>query len=982
MRSDTPHDQGSVTDPERWQRLKSILADALEQESAAAMTAFVERSCAGDVDLLREAETLLAEAEAVLRGADDPLEMCADHAGTRIPRENVSEIGKRVGAYVITREIGQGGMGTVYLAARADGYFEKQVAIKLLSRGADTEEVLRRFRSEREVLARLDHPNIARLLDAGTTTEGVPYFVMEYIDGMPITHFIEATNASIEARLHLFLKVCGAVEFAHQNSIVHRDLKPSNILVNRAGEPKLLDFGIAKLLRNEGDPLELTAPGQERLSPIAASPEQARGAAVTKSSDVYALGALLYEMLTDLRPHRFPSRDPSRSELVSVLSEQEPIVPSLAVKEHGRKRQIQGDLDAIVLKALQKDPEHRYPSVRLLGEDVRRYLASEPVSARKSRFFPQLYRSRQFQFTGVAVLIVGAVMVAMNWNSLSGVWSRARSKKQDSSSTQTNGALTVPEKSIAVLPFDSFTGDNEKSYFVDGVQDNILTDLAKVSDLRVIGRTSVASYRNIKKNPREIGEALQVSHVLEGSIQRSDDRIRLNVRLIDTRTETEIWGEHYDRTIDDLFALQSELAETIVSRLKATLLPDEKAAIENRPTKDMVAYDLYLRAREEFYQYNYLQAIEFLDNAVARDPKFAIAYALLAEMNLYQYRFVSTKDSKRLAAAKIAADKAIALAPDLSESHLAQAQYYYYGTREFESALRELKLATSATNKARFLDLTALVQRRLGHWKEAIRNGEQAAELDPRNPFIVNELIESYLSVRRFEDAEALASKAIRLLPPTNNARWLLKAESFVGRGRLEEARAAVAEAPLARAPKVRSLLRMDIFARDYERAAQDLETMPGASRETPSTILLEATIAKGRGNLDRARALFQTAHDRLSENLASEPNDPGLLSELSWADLGLGRNTEALQEALKATELVPTSREAADGVAYATMLAMVYAEIGDNDSALEILAKIERLPNSPNYGELRFDPGWDKLRTNPKFEEIVQQSTQPLVYE
>src|SRR6478752_523942 len=285
-----------MIDSLRWEQLKSILADALQQKSPAERIAVVEQSCAHDAELLREAESLLTEAELLLKEANDDIEACADQASDVIPRENPSEIGRRVGAYVIISEIGRGGMGAVYLAARADGYFEKQVAIKLLTRGSDTAELFRRFRSEREVLARLDHPNIARLLDAGTTEDGIPYIVMEYVDGMPVVLYVEENQLPVTERLALFLKVCAAVEVAHRKSVVHRDLKPNNILVDRDGEPKLLDFGIAKLVGDDVNPLELTALGHERLTPVSASPEQAQGALVTKASDIYSLGALLYEM--------------------------------------------------------------------------------------------------------------------------------------------------------------------------------------------------------------------------------------------------------------------------------------------------------------------------------------------------------------------------------------------------------------------------------------------------------------------------------------------------------------------------------------------------------------------------------------------------------------------------------------------------------------------------------------------------------------
>lgn len=964
---------------QRWQRLKSILADALEQESPAARTAYIERSCADDANLLHEAESLLAEAESLLRDANDQLEDCADLAATRIPRENVSEIGRRVGAYVITREIGQGGMGTVYQASRADGYFEKQVAIKLLTRGANTEEVLRRFRSEREVLARLDHPNIAHLLDAGTTDDGLPYFVMEYVDGLPVVRFMEENEQSISARLTLFLKICGAVEVAHRHSIVHRDLKPGNILVTREGEPKLLDFGIAKLIGNDMNPLELTALGQQRLTPISASPEQAQGEVVTKSSDVYALGVLLYEILTGVRPHRFLTRNPSREELVTVVCEQEAIPPSLAVKDRSTARALRGDLDAIVLCALQKEPSHRYPSATEFAEDVRRHLAGKPVEARSGRTGRRLVDkvfAGQSRGMLLAALLIGLLTLGVVlWAT---VFRHASTSKTFSERASSNPLIS--EKSIAVLPFDNFSGSEESSYFADGVQDNILTDLAKVSELKVISRTSVASYRGGgKKNAGEIGRALGVSYVLEGSVQRSGDRIRVNAQLIDTRTEAGVWAERYDRKIEDLFLLQSELAQTIVSQLKATLSPTEKAAIESRPTKDMPAYDLYLRAREAFLHFDNRKSIELAEGAVARDPEFALAYCLLAESHLYLYRYMSEMSPQHLAAAKEAADAAMRLAPHLAESHLAQAQYYYLGLRDFEQTLRELAKTTSPSDKAKFIDLRALAERRLGKWKEAIRDAETAHDLDPNNPFVTTELIESYVSVRRYNEAIELADKAIATLAPKgSNSFWVSKCDSLIALGRLEEARAVLTEAPLNNESRALKLAETAVFARDYAQAWQHLADVPKGSGDSYWPIMTEGAIARAQGDQERSRAAFQAARDRIIEKLAKEPNEPSLVSALGFADAGVGRYEEARKGAEEAVRLVPTSRDAVDAPAYVAMLAEVYVLSGDHDAALRTLAEIVDKPRAPSYGQLKFDPAWDALRKYPQFEEILAQTQRP----
>jgi eukaryotic-like serine/threonine-protein kinase len=371
---------------ERWQQAKVIVADALEEKSPEARIALVSRRCEGDSGLRREVESLLAQTTSVF-------EECADKATAPLRRDMVLATGRRIGAYAIVRELGRGGMGAVYLANRADGEFEKQVAIKVLKRGTDTDEVLRRFRAEREILARLEHPFIARLFDGGTTEEGLPYFVMEYVAGLPVTDFCAAKAMVLEERLRLFLKICTSVQFAHQNLVVHRDLKPANVLITDEGEPKLLDFGIAKLLAPGDGAPAVTLYHEQRLTPAYASPEQVRGEPITTVSDVYALGALLYELLTGKNPHRFSKTHPSPTELLRVVGEEIPLRPSTVAADSGTVRRLRGDLDNIILKALRKEPARRYAGVDPFAEDIRRHLEDRPVRARKDT---PSYRASKF----------------------------------------------------------------------------------------------------------------------------------------------------------------------------------------------------------------------------------------------------------------------------------------------------------------------------------------------------------------------------------------------------------------------------------------------------------------------------------------------------------------------------------------------------------------------------------------------------------
>ena len=958
---------------DRWQKIKSILAEVLEHESSSTRSALVGRSCANDVDLLREIESLLAEAD-----GPDAFEECADNLAAAVPSRDLSEIGRRVGAYVIIREIGNGGMGTVYLAARADGYFEKEVAIKVLNRGAVNEDVLRRFVAEREVLARLDHPNIARLIDAGTLDDGRPYFILEYIDGVPITRYVEERTNGLTERLNLFLKVAAAVEAAHHKSVIHRDLKSNNILVNHEGEPKLLDFGIAKVIGSTTNPLEVTSFKQQRLTPSSASPEQVKGESVTVFSDIYALGVVLYEMLTGVRPHRFETSHPTDEELVEVICKQLPSLPSLAVKDRERQHQLRGDLDAILLRALQKEPSLRYSSVTAFAEDVRRHLAGKRVQARSSEaeygVRTALLHSRPVQIAS-AVVMLSLIGLGL------GLTARSHSNENSVARARSRAQLT-DKTSIAVLPFDSGPTDKENNYFADGVQEAVLTNLARVTGLKVISRGSVAGYRGKQKNEREIGQKLGVSYLLEGSVQKTGDRVRVDAQLIDTRTAAAVWARQYDRKLDDLFDVESDLAQAIASQLKAKLSADEKAALGNGPTRDMLAYDLYLRARESFFQNNYPNSVRLLEQAISRDPQFALAYCLLAEVHLYMYRFNGDRTPSQLEQARQAAETALRLAPKFPQSHLAMAQFYYHGLHDYEQGLAELHTARSlGGEQAEFVDLSALIERRLGYWNEAIRDAERAAELDPQNPFVIDDLVESYVSVRRFSDADRTAGKAIKDAVTRGGSLWTSRTEALLGMGRIDQARSVIESSPPEDTMRLYELTWVEIFARDFARASQLMEVVARTDKESVDAALFDGFIARGRGDVSGTRSAFQVARERVLVQLGQRPNDPELLSDLSVADAGLGRRASALEEARKAVELCPVSQDAVDGATYETMLAMVYAWLGERDAAMTELEKVVKLPRGPNWGELRFSPLWDDIRTDTRFDSLLTQAALPPVY-
>jgi serine/threonine protein kinase/predicted Zn-dependent protease len=959
--------------PENWQILKGIVADALEQKSSAERTALVQSRCANDATLLAEAESLVREAAAFLKDPTDSLEDCADHATALLWQDETPMTGRRIGAYLIVRELGRGGMGAVFLARRADGQFEKEVAIKILKRGTDTDEVLRRFADERHILARLDHPNISRLLDAGTTDDGLPYLVMEYVAGRPITRFVREQNLTIAERLSIFLKVCAAVEIAHQNHVIHRDLKPSNILVKTDGEPKLLDFGIAKLLDSREDGREVTSAGQERLTPNCASPEQTDGRLITEASDVYALGALLYEILSGQKPHKFTNAHPSHDEIVRVIREEEPPRPSEVVS--GTVSKNLRPLDPIVQKAMCKDPSERYAKIADLTSEVRRYLEDKPLlTARHSDLST---RHRLWSGRAIAVATVALVLLVSLF-----VWLRTHPAEVSSPPPS--------PKSIAVLPFDSLGSSDAPSYFVEGVQDNILTDLGKVKDLRVVSRSGVAAYRGKNVDAKEIGKELGVANVLQGSLQLSGDRVRINAQLIDTRSDTQIWAEHYDRKVEDIFSLQGELAEKIVAQLRAQLSSAEKAAIFKRPTEDLQAYDLYLRARSTFYQVrtdnqmnSWNAASELLQQAIARDSKFALAYAFLNEVYLHKYRFGMEHNKADLAAAKEAADKALSLQPDLEEARVALARYYYYGLSDYRRTLEQLSMLSALEeHDAEYYTIASLVERRLGRWAESVRDGEKAVELEPNNLWLASNLVQTYNGLRRYADATRVAeSTTLRLAGRSADHLWLLRSESALDEGNLDLANTMLEMAAGKDFLEYQlALLWLDFLTRDFAAAHALMENATEATKGTESFWLTAGMIARTEGKPEAAREAFQQAKNIVEHSLQQRPDSPELLSELAEACSGLGQHADAIREAQRAVELAPANVDSIVAPYCAVRLAQVLAWSGDYDGALKTLAAWVPKPFGPDFGDLKIDPLWDDLRSDPRFDQLLAEAKIPPV--
>jgi TolB-like protein len=547
------------------------------------------------------------------------------------------------------------------------------------------------------------------------------------------------------------------------------------------------------------------------------------------------------------------------------------------------------------------------------------------------------------------------------------------------------------DKSIAVLPFENLSDEKENVFFAEGVQDEILTDLARVADLKVISRTSVMQYRaGTQRNLREIAHALGVAHILEGSVQRAGDRVKISAQLIDARTDTHVWANKYERALPDVFAIQSEVAEKIVDGLKSKLSPSEKAAIEQPPTNDVAAYDLYVEGKtlianavftEDPSKEKLLEAVRLLDQAVKRDPSFFLAYYQLAHAHdqIYQLGFDHTP--ARLALANAAIESLRRLRPDSGEAHLALAKHLYWGYLNYDLARAELDAARQALPNDVWPHLIAgYIDRRQGHWAESTRNMERALELDPQNLLILQQMSLTYECLRRYEDMAAMLDRALALSPDQAIMRGQ---RAFVGldwRADVKPLRSAI-ESILATKPAVASQiadqwLYLALCERDSSDGARALRALApdGCNADgIPFPVAWCAGwVAKAGGDQDAARDAFTEARSELAPIVGAQPDYAKALCAMGMIDAMLGRSKEAVEEGQRALELLPVAKDAIDGALLVQHLAIIYAWCGNKDAALDQLETAAKLPGYLSYGQLRLHPYWDPLRGDPRFDQIV----------
>jgi len=871
----------------------------------------------------------------------------------------------RIGNYQILEEIGRGGMGVIYRARQR--HSRRIVALKrILSHHADAQETLARFRREAEAVASLDHPNILPIYEVSEGEDGLPFFSMKYAPGGSLLEAKTALRNEPRRCVELMAKVARAVEHAHLGGILHRDLKPGNVMLDSRAEPLVSDFGLAKWLDTASD---LTRTLTIFGTPGYIAPEQVKGArgSLTAAADVYSLGAILFDLFTGRPPFL------GEHALAVIQQASDKPAPKLRILATALDR----DLETICAKCLEREPQARYQSAGELAGDLERWLEGRPIVSRPvsppARIWRWSRRNPKLAAATVAALVSASTAVFLFFSH--------------------NSSVAPPpfSKSIAVLPFGNLS-DNENTYFTQGIQDEILTGLAQIVSLKVISRGSVMQYQpDTNRDARVIGQALGVNYLVEGSVQRAGGKIRVNAQLINARSDAHVWARTYDGELADVFAIQSQIAKAIAEALQAKLSPREKAAIEQPPTINVEAFDLYSHARtlslsltyNAAYRQTLLQAADLLNQAVHRDPAFFQAYCLLADIHAQAYYIGIDRTPERLKMIQNAIDAAARLQPDAGELRLARATYLFRINRDYGGALRELQLAGETfPNSPKRFEVAGSILRRRGQLEDSLQNWNRALELDPRNISTLQQVAMANYLLRRYADVAAALDRALAIKPDdveTQSSR----AELEVGWKADTRAMRRLIDSTRERDPAKLAIIADNWFMTALdERNPYEVESaLTALGQGSFGTNAMQFDRKFGEGLLARmtsddarAHAAFIAARVEQEKVVKAQPDFGPAWCMLGLIDAGLGKKEEALREGRRAIELQPVASDAISGTDMVNYFAIIAAWVGEKELACQYLQTARALPGSwlLSYGQLKLNPIWDPLRGDPCFENMV----------
>jgi TolB-like protein/Tfp pilus assembly protein PilF len=883
------------------------------------------------------------------------------------------------GDYELLEEIGRGGQGVVYRAHQKS--LNRNVALKVIGLGPWTTEAhLKRFRREAEAAASLEHPGIVPIYEVGER-EGCCYFSMKFIKGGQLDEVVRRAPMSIQQAAELIAKVARTVHYAHEHGILHRDIKPGNILLDKKGEPHLTDFGLARLVEAEST---VTGTSEIMGTPSYMAPEQAAGETkkLSKATDVYGLGAVLYQLLTGHPP--FAGGTPY--EIIKLVLDTDPRPPPLL------NPRIDRDLSTICLTCLEKDPQSRYSSALVLAEDLEHWLKHEPIRAHRAGIFS---RGRKWvrRKPAIAAFIASlvALAAAIGWI----VW-----KSEFIRHPVTNG--------LAVLPFENLSRDPDNAYFAEGIQEEVLTRLVSIAGLKVISRTSTQQYQSKPKNLREIAKQLGVANILEGSVQKAADQVRVNVQLINAQTDSHLWADTYDRKLTDIFGVESEIAKGIAAALQAKLTGREEQALAVKPTNNPEAYDAYLRglsldARSYAQAYDAHfeeKAISSYERAVQLDPRFAAAWARLSRDNAHLYSpFGTPAEAARGDAAKRALDNAQKLEPNSPETLLALGYYQYWVLRDYGLAKTTFKqVGNMLPGSSEVPYALGLIAGGEEHWDESIAYFEQALTVDPRNMDLLVSAAATYAGLRQFLVAIKLYDRALDVIP--NDPQLMaLKASIYQAEGNLQESAKLVIDVN-ERATSANAFETKLNQLRLERNHAEAIRLLQARRAQVPSLVewekiveLLHLAFAQRFvGDMAGAKVTAEQARNTLEPMCKEYPDNPDPGIALALADAVLGERDSALREAERAIMLSTKPEHQVPGGAgspqfnekggYEEILALIQTVLGQNSRAISTLTRLLKTP----YGSfiyqsapvtpaiLRLDPFWDPLRADPAFQKLCEE--------
>ena len=862
--------------------------------------------------------------------------------------------------YVLERELGHGGMATVYLAR--DLKHKRPVALKVLRPELAASLGPERFQREIEFAARLQHPYILTVLDSGDAA-GHLWFTMPYVEGESLrTRVAREGQLSIEAALRIASEAAQALQYAHEHGVIHRDIKPENLLLTTDGNTLVADFGIARALGGEE---HLTRTGMTVGTPAYMSPEQASGdKGVDARTDIYSLGAVLYEMLAGEPPFTGPT---AQAIFLKRFAEPAPSV-------RRTRPTVPESVDQAIQQALAPVPADRFATAaqfaQALALPVVTPVATPTVVNRGPRA-PS--RSRPWIPVGLATLAAGfllAIGVLFAWRS-----------HHEEAVGDVSG-----RKMLVVLPFENL-GPPEDEYFADGLTEAISTRLGSVPRLGIIARQSAIQYKRTAKSPKQIGEELGVQYILSGTVRwdrpgSGASRVRVSPQLIAIGDQRQVWAEQYDTTLASVFEVESILAKRVASALDLALAGSGRESLEAVPTRNLDAYDAYLRGKEAsdrgFDPGDLAEALRMYERAVTLDSSFAAAFAELSITHSFMYWLYFDRSAARLARAKEAVDRARELAPDLAETHLALANYYYRSALDYDRALSELvaleRIRPGDPDLARW---RGYIRRRQGRWDESLIELQRAAQLNPRAAATFGDLGDSYLYLRRYREALAAYDRALALNPGSADIA-LHKTLAYLSQtGDLAGAQRIMPDFRQRISPVggPTGVIGIADLVPLLSREQQDLllQLSPEAFvGDSGGWALARAMVYRTRAQEAPARMAFEAARAVLARRLALRPDDDLLLAEHGFALAGLGEADAAVRQGMRATEMRSTAQDAVDGPLVATNLARIYAMLGRSDAAIDQLQGILSRPGPLSPAWLQADPTFAPLKGNPRFERLA----------